>query len=118
MNFNLSASRVRAKADVYYKKKKLGKLDLHKWQPANSTRVEATKHEGPGLMVESLINKAPLNITNEEAFADVLQDMVFGGKGVVMHIKADVDVEVETALGAFVVRRIPAEGEVPVQRRS
>ncbi|KAI7093181.1 hypothetical protein KC324_g21827, partial [Hortaea werneckii] len=31
------------------------------------------------------------------------------------HIKADVDVELETALGEMVVRKIPAEGEVPVK---
>ncbi|KAK5163753.1 uncharacterized protein LTR77_010426 [Saxophila tyrrhenica] len=115
MNFNISANRVRADADVYYKHKKLGNLDLHRWQPANSTRVEGTKKEGPGLMVESIVDKAPLNITDNDVFADVIQDMVFGDKGVVMQIKADVDVEVETALGEFKVRRIPAEGEVPVK---
>ena len=49
---------------------------------------------------------------------DVLQDLVFGGKNVMMHMKADMDVEVETALGEFKVRKIPAEGEVPVKRRS
>ncbi|KAF2479863.1 hypothetical protein BDY17DRAFT_256085 [Neohortaea acidophila] len=116
MNFNLSANRVRANADVYYKGDKFGTLDLNKWQKANSTRIEATKHEGPGLLVESFVDKAPLNIEDEEIFASVLQDLVFGGKKVVLHIKASVDVQVETALGEFKVQRIPAEGEVPVKR--
>jgi hypothetical protein len=118
MNFNISANRVRADADVFYKHEKLGVLDLHKWQKANSTRIEATSGEGPTLLVESLVEKAPLKITNEEVFADVIQDLVFGGKSVVMGIKADIDVEVETALGEFRVRKIPAEGKVPVKRRS
>jgi hypothetical protein len=118
MNFNISAKRVRADADVYYKGDKLGVLDLHKWQKANSTRIEPKDDEGPTLLVESIVEKAPLKITNEEVFTDVIQDLVFGGKSVVMHIKADIDVEVGTALGEFKVRRIPAEGEVPVKRRS
>ncbi|KAI7361946.1 hypothetical protein KC354_g7685 [Hortaea werneckii] len=115
MNFNISISHVRADADVFYKGKKLGELDLHKWQKANSTRQESSKHDGPTLAVESKIEDAPLKITDNDVFTDVIQALVFGGKSVLMHIKADVDVELETALGEMVVRKIPAEGEVPVK---
>lgn len=115
MNFNISANRVRASADVYYKGSKLGELDLHKWQHANSSRVE-DEDGAPGLMVESHIDKAPLKITDEDVFTDVIEDMLFGGKSVVMKIKAEVDVEVDTALGDFKVRRIPAEGTVDVKK--
>jgi len=118
MNFNISVGRVRADADVFYKKRKLGKLDLRQWQKANSTRVDATGNDGPTLLVESLVKEAPLNITDDEVFTDVIQDLVFGGKSVMMHIKADVDVEITTALGDLAVRRIPAEGQVPIKRRS
>ncbi|KAK5127373.1 hypothetical protein LTR85_006712 [Meristemomyces frigidus] len=115
MNFNISVGRVRADADVYYKGKKLGALDLHKWQKANSTRVEASAKDGPTLLVESSVQEAPLRITDNDVFTDVIQALVFSGKGVLMHIKADVDVELTTALGEMAVRRIPAEGEVPVK---
>ncbi|KAK4549661.1 hypothetical protein LTR36_004962 [Oleoguttula mirabilis] len=117
MNFNISVSRVRADADVFYKGKKLGKLDLHKWQTANSTRVEASgKHDdGPTLLVESAVKDAPLHITDDDVFTDVIQALVFSGQGVMMQIKADVDVELTTALGEMAVRKIPAEGEVPVK---
>lgn len=118
MNFNISVSRVKADADVFYKGKKLGKLDLHKWQRASSERIDAKKDDGPTLLVESVVKDAPLHITDDDVFTDVLQDLVFGGKSVVMHIKADVDVELTTALGELMVRKIPAEGEVPVKRRS
>ena len=118
MNFNISANRVRADATVYYKGSKLGTLDLHKWQQASSKRIEGTKDEGPSLLVQSLVEKAPLNITDDDVFTEVIQDLMFGGKSVIMTIKADVDVEVETALGEFKVRRLPAEGQVPVKRRS
>ena len=104
---------------MFYKGRKLGNLDLHKWQPASSKRIEPISHEdGPTLKVESVVNNAPLNITDDDVFTDVLQALLFGSSGVTLHIKAAVDVETQTALGAFTVRKIPAEGEVPVQRRS
>lgn len=116
MDFPIDVSRVRANADVYYKKQKLGELDLSKWQKANSTRVEAQGNATEGLAVQSIVKNAPLNITNNDAFADLVQALVFGGKSLVLGIKADVDVETVTALGKFVVREIPAEGKVFVKR--
>ena len=116
MNFNISVGRVRADADVFYKGKKLGKLDLHRWQKANSTRLPPDD-DGPSLLVQSNINEAPLDITDDDVFTDVVQALIFGDKSVFLKIKALVDVETETALGAFAIRKIPAEGEVPVKRR-
>lgn len=117
MNFNISVGRVRADADVYYHDKKLGKLDLKKWQPANSTRVEPTKDdEGPMLLVQSLVENAPLTIEDDDVFTEVVQALVFGSKRVYLSIKADVDVQMETALGELAVRKIPAQGMVPIKR--
>ncbi|KAK4977513.1 hypothetical protein LTR66_010658 [Elasticomyces elasticus] len=115
MNFNISVGRVRADADVFYHGKKLGFLDLRKWQKANSTRVDSQDDEGPRLAVESVIKDAPLEVTDDDVFTDVVQALVFGGKKVYLSIKADVDVEMETALGQLAVRKIPAEGLVPVE---
>jgi hypothetical protein len=118
MNFNISVGRVRADADVFHKGKKLGKLDLHKWQKANSTRLAPeSDDDGPSLLVQSNINEAPLDITDDDVFTDVVQALLFGSKSVFLSIKALVDVETETALGAFAIRKIPAEGQVPVKRR-
>ena len=116
MNFPISVGRVKADADVYFHKKKLGKLDLSKWQKANSTRIEAHGDQEAGIAVESIIKDAPLNITNDSVFSEVIRAMIFGGKPVVLGVKAKVDVETETALGKFVVRDIPAEGKVFVKR--
>ena len=116
MNFPIDVSRVRADADVYYHAKKLGHFDLKKWQKANTTRIEAHDDVEAGLAVESKVKNAPLNITDDDVFTKLVQDLVFGGKPVVLGIKADVDVETETALGKFVVREIPAEGKVFVKR--
>ena len=116
MNFPIDVGRVRADADVYYHKKKLGHLDLKKWQKANSTRIEAHDDVEAGLAVDSVVKNAPLEITDDNVFQDVIQDLVFGGKKVVLGVKAEVDVETETALGKFVVRDIPAEGKVFVKR--
>lgn len=116
MNFPIAIPRVRADADVYYRKKKLGRLDLHEWQKANSTRIEAHGDTEAGLAVDSVVKNAPLKITDDDVFSDLVSDMVFGGKKVVLGVKANVDVETETALGKFVVRDIPAEGKVFVKR--
>lgn len=116
INFPIDVPRVRADADVYYHDKKLGFLDLRKWQAANSTRTEAHGNEEAGLAVESIVKDAPLEITDDDVFTDVVQALIFGGKGVVLGIKAKVDVETETALGTFVVRDVPAQGKVFVKR--
>lgn len=116
MNFPISVGRVRADADVFYKEKKLGSLDLRRWQRAKSTRVEANGKTPAGLAVESIVKKAPLAITDDEVFADLVQALIFGSKGIVLGVKAHVDVETETALGKFIVRDLPAEGKVFVKR--
>lgn len=116
INFPIDVSRVRADADVYYHEKKLGFLDLRKWQEANSTHVKAHGNEEAGLAVESIVKDAPLEITDDDVFTDVVQALIFGGKGVVLGIKAKVDVETETALGKFVIRDVPAQGKVFVKR--
>ena len=116
MNFPIDVSRVRADASVYYQEKKLGRLNLKKWQKANTTRIEAHDDVEAGLAVESTVKDAPLKITDDDVFKDVVEDLLFGGKPVVLGVKADVDVETETALGKFVVREIPAEGKVFVKR--
>ena len=116
MNFPIDVSRVRADADVYYHKRRLGRLDLNKWQKANTTRIEAHDDIEAGLAVESIVKNAPLKVTDDDVFTDVVEALIFGGKPVVLGVKADVDVETETALGKFVVRDIPAEGKVYVKR--
>ncbi|EME85062.1 uncharacterized protein MYCFIDRAFT_42052 [Pseudocercospora fijiensis CIRAD86] len=116
MNFNISVAKVKADADVFYKGKKIGRLDLNKWQAANSTRVPPESEEdGPTLEVESLVKDAPLEIQDENVFTDVIQELLFGGKTVIMTIKAEVDVGVATALGEFAIRKIPADGQVPIK---
>lgn len=113
MNFNISVDRVRADADVFYKGTKLGELDLHKWQKAETTKVQY--EDKSGLLVQSQVEKAPLKITNHDAFTDLVQSLIFGGKGAVLGVKADVDVNTKTALGEFVIKHVPAEGKVFVK---
>ncbi|KAF2709322.1 hypothetical protein K504DRAFT_378786 [Pleomassaria siparia CBS 279.74] len=114
MNFPIDVDNVLAKADVFYKKKKLGILDVPK-QKANSTRVEAQGKDGPLLLVESYIKEAPLEITDDDLFTEVVSALLFGGKSIMLDIKAAVSVGVDTPIGKFVVREIPAEGVIPVK---
>jgi hypothetical protein len=108
MNINLDVDKVRADADVFYKGSQMGKLDLRQWQKANATKV------GDDLLVQSIIDNAPLEITDNDVFTKVVQQLIFGGKGVELDVSAKVDVNTETALGEFVVRQIPAQGHISV----
>jgi hypothetical protein len=116
MNFPLDVKHIKADADVFYQKKKFGKLNLKEWQKANSTRVEAHGREGPSLLVQAEIKKAPLEITDGAVFSKIVQDMFLWHKTVMLDIKAAVGVEVDTPMGKFAIREIPAEGVVPVKR--
>lgn len=115
MNVNLDVDKVRADADVFYKGRPMGKLDLRHWQEANATKV------GQDLLVESAIENAPLEITDDDVFTEVIQKLIFSGEGVHLDVKALVDVNTATALGEFVVRQIPATGNIyvkPIGRNS
>ena len=116
MSFPISVGRVKADADVYFHKKKLGELDLSNWQKANTSRIEAHGDQEAGIAIDSIVKDAPLDITDDSVFSEVVQALIFGGKPVVLGVKASVDVETETALGKFIVREIPAEGKVFVKR--
>lgn len=116
MNFSIDVSRVRADANIYYHQKKLGSLDLSRWQNANSTRIEAGKQSPAGLAISSVVKNAPLNITNDDVFAELVAGLIFSSEEIILSVKAQVDVETETALGNFVVRGLPAEGKVFVSR--
>ena len=116
MNFPISVGHVRANADIFYHDKKLGQLDLSKWQEAKSELIEAHGSTEAGLAVSSVVKNAPIDITDDDVFAKIVQAMVFGSKEVVLGVKAAVDVETKTVLGKLVVRDIPAEGKVFVNR--
>ncbi|KAI1426352.1 hypothetical protein F5Y12DRAFT_784061 [Xylaria sp. FL1777] len=115
MNFAINVTNVRATADVIYKKNKMGELNLRKWQHANSTRVNGEGSDGPSLKIESRIIEAPLNITDSDVFADVVQALLFGSKPISLDVQALVDVKVETSLGELVLKEVPAEGKIPVK---
>ncbi|KAI9701591.1 MAG: hypothetical protein M1836_001647 [Candelina mexicana] len=115
MGFPIVVSRVRADAEVSYHGAKLGNLDLSKWQKANSTRTQNKNNEAPELAVSSIVKNATLDVTDNDVFREVVQALVFGGKSIILSIKAEVDVEVETALGSLIIRNIPTRGKVPIK---
>lgn len=118
MNFGINVTHIRAAADVFYKKEKLGVLDVTKWQNANSTRIASHKDDGPELKIQSAIKDAPLNVTNGDVLTSVIQQLIFQGKTVILDIQAKVDVKVQTVLGELVLKDVPAEGRIPVKRPS
>lgn len=106
INFGINVSNVRPTAEIFYKDKKLGVMDLKEWQKAQSERIDATNDEVALLKIQSKIKDAPINITDQGVFQDVAQKILFG-EGVTLEVRALVDVEAETVLGSLVVRELP-----------
>lgn len=106
MNLDVDVNRIRADGAVYYHGKEMGKLDLSQWQEARS------KKQNGDLLVESEVIDAPLEITDEDVFAQVVQRMVFKHEGVALEVKSTVDVDAKTALGSFVISGIPSKAEI------
>jgi hypothetical protein len=115
MNFGINVTKVRAAADVFYKDKKLGVLDLKKWQAAESKRTETKHGEDASLMIQSKIKEAPLHITDEDVMNDIIIEYAMGNP-IKLKVVALVDVNLVTVLGELVVKDLPAEGVVPVKR--
>ncbi|KAK1720084.1 uncharacterized protein CLUP02_01165 [Colletotrichum lupini] len=115
MNFDINVTDLRATADVMYQNKKLGELNLDKWQSANSTKEAGDEKHEPLLRITSRVIDAPLNITDGDVLTDVMQRLLFGGKQVLLDVKASVDIRVNTALGNLVLKDVPAEGKIPVK---
>ncbi|KAJ5149505.1 hypothetical protein N7448_001083 [Penicillium atrosanguineum] len=113
MNFHVDVPKVRALANVFYEGEQLGVLNMEKWQDANSTLVE-DQDGSSALLVESPIKDIPLEVTDSNLLAQVVQEMLWGSGSVVLHVAATVDTKVSTGLGRFAVRGIPADGDVPV----
>lgn len=117
MNFPVEIHRVRADADVFFRGKKLGFLDLKDWQDAKSAPTGPLDGGQSGLEVSSVIEKAPLRIEDDAVFADVIQALLKTRQTLNLTVEALVDVEMKTTLGQFVVRKIPGEGIVPIKRK-
>ncbi len=117
LDFELDVPRVRAKADVYYHKNKLGVLDLKEWQPANSTLISDVDNSTV-LQVKFAMDNAPLEVTDDDVLADVLSSLIFEGRPVELSVSASVDAELATVLGQVAVRGIPADGKFAVKRKS
>lgn len=117
MNFPIGVRRVKAVAEVFYHDKKLGNLNLDQWTQAVSRPIVNSTTGHSDLEVSSHIDNAPLTVTDDDTFVDVIQGLLHSKEIIFLSVKADVDVALKTPLGEFVVRRIPAQGVVPVKRR-
>ncbi|PHH65118.1 hypothetical protein CDD81_3249 [Ophiocordyceps australis] len=113
VNIRVGVDSLRATGDLIYHKKKFGELNIEEWQKANSTM--SSKGDEALVSIMSRVNNAPIDITDNDVFADILQKLLFGGDDILLDVKASVDVKVQTTLGKLVLKDIPAEGKIPVK---
>ncbi|KAF8458856.1 hypothetical protein BGX38DRAFT_1150297 [Terfezia claveryi] len=111
MNFHIDVDSLKASANLSYHGEKFGELHMKDWQPTLSHLTDDGK-----LAVRAEISQAPLDITDYEIFRTVVQRLVWGGgRGLVLGIDGFADVKMETTLGTFPVRGIPAKGDVTIK---
>lgn len=118
INFDVGVNRFRANATIYYKGSELGRLDLTKWQKATSRPLAAPHKSHKDLEVSTHVEQAPLMITDDDLFQDVVSELLLGSGNIHMAVKAKAAVGMQTPLGDFVIKDIPAEGDVPVKRKT
>ncbi|KAF3905859.1 hypothetical protein AA313_de0208027 [Arthrobotrys entomopaga] len=113
VNAPLDVSKIIANGDISYHSKKLGEFHFPHWALA-TTVPHDDSHE---LEINARVENVPINITDTDVFSDVLQDIISGGGvGVTLRAIGTADVKVGIAsLGAFVVRGIPAQGDVVIK---
>lgn len=117
MNMNIDVTSVRANGDLFYEDKKLGQLNVDKWQKATSKII--SQPEAEDLMsIKSRIIDAPIDILDGDTFSDIMQKLLFGDDDIILDVKSNVDVKVKTVLGHLVIRGVPATGKVPIKRPS
>ncbi|KAB8621896.1 hypothetical protein FH972_026007 [Carpinus fangiana] len=109
INFEVGVNQFKANATIFYKGKELGRLDLTKWQKATSRQAAAPGKSHKDLEVSTHVEKAPLNITDEEVFEDVVSALLMGSDNIRMAVRAKVAVGMQSPLGEFVIQDIPAE---------
>ncbi|KAG5808314.1 hypothetical protein H9Q74_005834 [Fusarium xylarioides] len=114
LNVESGVDKLRSNADLFYKKRKMGELNLRHWQSANSTKVHDKENGETLLNITSRLVDVPLTITDGDVFSEVMQKLLFGGGDITLDIKAEVDVKLKTVLGILTVKKVPAEGKIPV----
>ncbi|ROT43405.1 hypothetical protein SODALDRAFT_266574 [Sodiomyces alkalinus F11] len=115
MNLGINVTGLRATADVFYKERKMGELNISKWQHSTSTKMEEEQSHLTLLKIESRVEDVPLDITDGDVFSEVIQKLFFGGQDVLLDVKANVDVKVNAVLGDLALKGLPAKGRLPVK---
>lgn len=116
LDLDIGVNGIKSNADLFYKGKKMGELNLHKWQKASSTKLIV--HDEALIQITTRVVDVPLNITDQDVFSDVLQKMLFGDGDLILDVIAAVDVQVGTVLGDIAVKGVPAKGKIPVKSSS
>jgi len=111
MNFSLDVSRVKATANVTYEGQKFGTLHFPKWIPASST----TSNDSKLLFVQAELRDSLLDIEDYDIFDKIVQKLLSNGaEPIFLGIDGSTDVGIGTSLGQFVVRNIPASGNIKI----
>ncbi|EWC45724.1 hypothetical protein DRE_05061 [Drechslerella stenobrocha 248] len=112
INTPVDVSKIQPSADIFYHGKKLGEFHVPDWAPT-TTAQDKKNHE---LEINSRIENVPLNITDADVLSEVVQKIYFGGGGVKLQAIGTADAQVAIgSLGSFIIRGIPAQGDIVIK---
>ncbi|KAI5854431.1 hypothetical protein BZA05DRAFT_443929 [Tricharina praecox] len=110
MTLPINITQLRALADVSYEQHAFGTLNIKEWIPATSERIPGKDNL---LRVSGVVTDAPLDVTDYDTFGEVVRKILFGGgKAINLGINGTADADINTSLGEFIVRKLPASGNI------
>lgn len=112
LDISFGVQRLSAMANVSYEDRRFGVLDLHKWMPAQSVKLE----NGKFLEITAHVVKAPLNVTDYSVFQKIVEKMIFHrGEPVALSVNASANAGIATPMGEVVVHDLPASGDITLR---
>ncbi|KAK9449130.1 uncharacterized protein V1518DRAFT_417239 [Limtongia smithiae] len=109
LDFTIGVDKLRGISDMYYLGDKFGVLAIQEWTTAQSWYTSEGYIE-----VVAEITDLPIEITDQDVFKKIVQKMFFAGE-VNVDMDGTIDVGVDTPVGGFSIRNIPAQGTVALR---
>lgn len=101
---SLEVDGVHVLADLLYKRRRFATIETPGWAPAISKFP--SKEE---LLVQVILQDAPVTITNQDVFSDVVSALL--GGSILVDVVGNGDVKVNTSLGALEAHSLPIEAK-------
>lgn len=107
----LEADWLKGTGDLFYEGDEFAKVYIEDWVPCETSLGDPDDPEEQGCYnIDFTVESIPLDVTNQNVFGKVIKQTIFNGEALV-HIKTVMDVQVNCAIGGFIVSGLEIEGD-------